>query len=58
MKYQGYGGGYVECCEEVVDPIILLGVLAGRGENAKKVFKLIANTEVECLVVLDTICLK
>lgn len=29
--YNDYQAGYVECCDEVVDPIILLGVLAGIG---------------------------
>ena len=36
-QYGGYGGlyggggygGYVECCEGVVDPILLLGVIVG-----------------------------
>jgi len=27
--YQDNYGGYVECCEEVVDPLILFGVIAG-----------------------------
>ena len=30
-QYGGYGGygGFVECCEGVVDPILLLGIIAG-----------------------------
>ena len=27
-QYGGYGG-FVECCEGVVDPILLLGIIAG-----------------------------
>ena len=40
-QYGGYGGlyggggygGYVECCEGVVDPILLLGVIVGNYHN-------------------------
>ena len=28
--YGGYGGGYVECCDGVVDPLFLLTVIAGK----------------------------
>lgn len=28
-QYGGYGG-FVECCEGVVDPILLLGIIAGK----------------------------
>ena len=28
-QYGGYGGGFVECCEGVVDPIFLLTIIAG-----------------------------
>ena len=31
-QYGGYGGGYggfIECCEGVVDPLFLLSIIAG-----------------------------
>ena len=44
-QYGGYGGlyggggygGYVECCEGVVDPILLLGVIVGNYININTV---------------------
>ena len=34
LPYAGYGGGYnqafVECCEGVVNPFILLGIIGGK----------------------------
>ena len=33
-QYGGYGyGGFVECCEGVVDPLLLLSIVTGEGEE-------------------------
>ena len=33
-QYGGYGyGGFVECCEGVVDPLLLLSIITGESER-------------------------